>query len=72
MTKAKSKASESKLPIIKGKYKWKSCGQVIEVVKITDVYQFIYTKSETNLNQTLSLSLDNFERAVKFGNLIKI
>lgn len=72
MAKAKSKTSDSKLPIIRGSYKWKSCGQVMEVVKITDTYQFVYVESETNLNQPLSLSLDNFERAVKFGNLIKI
>jgi hypothetical protein len=69
---AKSKQPESKLPIIYGSYQWKTCRQIMEVIRITDVYMFRYIESYTNKNQTLSLSLDNFERAVKFGNLVKI
>lgn len=69
---AKAKQPENKLPIIKGSYQWKTCKQVMQVTSVTDTYNFIYTQSKTNLDQILSLSLDNFERAVRFGNLIKI
>jgi len=63
-----------------GFYQWKSCRQIMMFLSFAKAdekaggftFTFGYVESNTNLGKRLTLSLNNFEQALRVGTLIKI
>jgi len=81
----KSKPSElakalQGITLPEGLYQWKSCKQVMMFLSFAKAdekaggfaFTFGYVESNTNIGKRLTLSLNNFEEALKFGTLIQI
>jgi hypothetical protein len=57
-----------------GKFKWVSCGQVVEYSSATAKtgYTFKYIQSQTNLGGLITLTEEYFNKCIRLGSLVKL